>query len=203
MGRRVGPPPSDCEACYLYFILRFWTIFTSLRTIIFAFPDYIHVFRPPLHSDLIIDFSLHSASSFPILYGLPTPRDHSCFHFPIPNTICVLIPLACDISDTSYVQETPPRPSTTFPNTALLSAPIPFPFSDTFRASPAQPLRLPDFPDTSCARLPIHPYAMDADRTANWGQLVFQWGGDDTLQDSLGRINAISDIFTTYSGYMR
>ena len=39
------------------------------------------------------------------------------------------------------------------------------------------------------------------------GQHKFQeqifWHCIDTLQDSLGHINAISDIFTTYSGYMR
>ena len=38
---------------------------------------------------------------------------------------------------------------------------------------------------------------------ANWGQLVSQWGGDDMLQDPLGRINTISHNFTTYSDYMR
>ena len=39
--------------------------------------------------------------------------------------------------------------------------------------------------------------------TANWGQLVSQWGGDDMLQDPLGRINVIFNYFTTYPSYVQ
>ena len=143
-------------------------------------------FQTSLRSDLIIDFSHHLALSVPILYRLPTPQTipTSIFRYPIP--FAFRFPLRA-----------------TFPNTAILSAPIPFPSPILSVHCPLNPSDLRTSPDTSCARLLIHPYATDADRTANWGQLVFQWGGDDTLQDSLGRINAISDIFTTYSGYMR
>ena len=90
MGRRVGPPPpSDCKAGYLYFILRFRTIFdfpSDCKTFIFAFPDYIRVFRTPLRSDSTIDFSHRSAFHFPILYGLPTPQTipTSVFRYLIP-----------------------------------------------------------------------------------------------------------------------
>ena len=50
------------------------------------------------------------------------------------------------------------------------------------------------------------PVAYSADRVAHHFSIftnLHDIQGSDTLQDSLGSINTISDIFTTYSNYMR
>ena len=127
----------------------------SLRTIIFAFLDYIRVFRPPLHLDLIIDFSHRSVFHFPILYGLPTPQTipASVFRYPIP--FALQFSFARDKSDTSYAQETSPRPSTTFLGTATLSAPIPFQSPILSAHHPLNPL---DFRTSQIPPAPDSPY---------------------------------------------
>ena len=125
MGRRVGPP-FGLQGMLLRFYLRLRTIFDFPSDIYFRISGLYPRFQtfPALGLDyrLLPSFSV----SFSDTLRTSNPPDHSHFRFPIPNTICVSIPLARDNSDTSYAQEPSPRPSTTFPGTATLSAPIPF-----------------------------------------------------------------------------